>query len=111
MAVRLRLTRMGRPNRPFYRLCAFDARTARDGKHLEILGHYDPLVKELEKKTVVNKERVSYWLSVGAKPTETVASILKRHGIEVPRKVKKSKPKTDKKARKAPGAAKKPRGS
>ncbi|MBN4054996.1 30S ribosomal protein S16 [Acidimicrobium ferrooxidans] len=89
MAVRLRLTRMGRKNRPFYRICAFDSRTARDGRSIEILGHYDPLVDDKEKATVVNTERVKHWLSVGAKPSETVASILKKHGVEIPKKSRK----------------------
>ena len=93
MAVRLRLTRMGRKNRPFYRICAFDSRTARDGRSIEILGHYDPLVEDSSKSTVVDTERASYWLSVGAKPSETVASILKRHGVEIPKKSRNKKQK------------------
>lgn len=93
MAVRLRLTRMGRRNRPFYRICAFDARTARDGRSIEVLGHYDPLVSDQGKSSVVDAERASYWLSVGATPSETVASILKKHGVEIPKKTKKKKKK------------------
>lgn len=81
MAVRIRLKRMGRRNRPFFRICAFDAREERDGRSIEQLGTYDPMEKEEEKKVVLKKERVEYWLSVGAQPTETVASILKKNGI------------------------------
>src|SRR5450755_508848 len=84
MAVRLRLKRMGRKNLPFFRLCAFDSRTRRDGRAIEELGHYDPRLESEEKKYVLNRERISYWLSVGAKPTETVQSILLRNGIQVP---------------------------
>ena len=81
MAVRIRLKRMGRRNRPFFRICAFNAREERDGRSIEQLGTYDPMEKEEEKKVVLKKERVEYWLSVGAQPTETVASILKKNGI------------------------------
>ena len=84
MAVRLRLKRMGRKNLPFFRLCAFDARTRRDGRAIEELGHYDPRLADETKKYILNKERISYWLSVGAKPTETVQSILLNNGIAVP---------------------------
>ena len=83
MAVRLRLKRMGRKNRPFYRICAFDAREPRDGRSIEQLGTYDPMEKEESKKVVMKKERIEYWISVGAKPSETVASILKKNGILV----------------------------
>ncbi len=81
MAVRIRLKRMGRRNRPFFRIGAFDAREERDGKHIEGLGHYDPMEKDEEKKVVLKKERIEYWLSVGAKPSETVASFLKQNKI------------------------------
>src|SRR5437588_11319812 len=72
MAVRLRLKRMGRKNLPFFRLCAFDSRTRRDGRAIEELGHYDPRLDSEEKQYNFNRERIAYWLSVGAKPTETV---------------------------------------
>lgn len=84
MAVRLRFKRMGRKNLPFFRLCAFDSMTRRDGRAIEELGHYDPRQQADEKKYVLNKDRITYWLSVGAKPTETVQSILLRNGIAVP---------------------------
>lgn len=84
MAVRLRLKRMGRKNLPFFRLCVFEAKTRRDGRAIEELGHYDPRMALEEKKYVLNKERIAYWLSVGAKPTETVQSILLNNGIAVP---------------------------
>ena len=81
--VRLRLKRMGRRNRAFFRICAFDAREERDGRSIEQLGSYDPMEKDEEKKVVLKRERIEYWLSVGAQPTETVASILKKNKIVV----------------------------
>ncbi len=81
MAVRIRLKRMGRRNRAFFRICAFDAREERDGRSIEQLGTYDPMEKEESKKVVLKRDRIEYWLSVGAKPSETVASILKKNDI------------------------------
>ncbi|MCR4289656.1 MAG: 30S ribosomal protein S16 [Candidatus Scalindua sp.] len=81
--VKLRLKRMGRKNRAFFRLCAFDAREERDGRSIEQLGTYDPMAKDEEKKVVLKRERIEYWLSVGAQPTETVASILKKNKIGI----------------------------
>jgi small subunit ribosomal protein S16 len=74
----------GRRHRPFFRICAMDARTPRDGKAIEELGHYDPMVKELDARAVLVVDRIRYWLSVGAQPSEKVASILKRHGVKKP---------------------------
>ena len=79
--VKLRLKRMGRRNRAFFRICAFDAREERDGRSIEQLGTYDPMEKDESKKVVLKRERIEYWLSVGAQPTETVASILKKNKI------------------------------
>ncbi len=81
--VKIRLKRMGRRNRAFFRICAFDAREERDGRSIEQLGTYDPMEKDEEKKVVLKRERIEYWLSVGAQPTETVASILKKNKIAV----------------------------
>lgn len=81
MAVRIRFKRMGRKNRPFFRIGAFDAHEERDGKHIEHLGHYDPREKDEDKKIVLKKERIEYWLSVGAKPTESVSNFLKKNKI------------------------------
>jgi len=81
MSVKLRLTRMGRRHRPFYRINATDSRSARDGRVLEKLGHFDPLEKDAAKQVVLNKERAEYWLSHGAIPSDTVAQILQKHGI------------------------------
>ena len=82
MAVKLRLTRMGRRHRPFFRLNAVDGRTPRDGKVLERLGHYDPLEKDDAKQIVLKRDRIEYWLSQGAVPSDTVSEILLRNGIK-----------------------------
>ena len=82
--VKLRLKRMGRTHRPFYRVAAMDVRTKRDGKTIELLGTYDPVNKDEEKQVVLDAERVQYWLSVGAQPTDTVRNLIKKVGIEKP---------------------------
>ena len=81
--VRLRLARCGKRNRPFYRIVAIDARTRRDGRSIEILGHYDPAIPVNSKKATVVKERVSYWLSKGAQPSNTVKRLLNKNNITV----------------------------
>lgn len=83
MAVKLRLKRMGRRHRPFYRLNAIDGRAPRDGRAIEELGFYDPVEKDEAKQLRLNRERIEYWLSVGAQPSDTVRSLLKRSGIVV----------------------------
>ena len=80
MAVRLRLKRMGRKNREFYRLVAMDSRTPRDGKAIEELGHYDPHVSNVDARAILNGERIVYWLSVGALPSEAVNVLIKKYG-------------------------------
>ena len=82
MAVKLRLKRMGRSHAAFYRLNAIDSRSPRDGRVIEELGHYDPRNKEKEKQFVAKLDRCRYWLDVGAVPSETVSSLLKRSGVE-----------------------------
>src|SRR4030043_246254 len=82
MAVKIRMTRMGRRHRPFYRINAVDSRTPRDGRILEKLGHNDPIEKNPEKQIVLNRERTEYWLSVGAIPSDSVSEILLRLGIK-----------------------------
>ena len=74
--VRLRLTRKGRKKRPFYRIVAADSRSPRDGRNLEVLGHFDPLVEEGGLK--VDLSRVDYWLGVGASPSDTVSNLIAR---------------------------------
>eukprot|EP00744_Colponema_vietnamica_P003733 GILI01005670.1.p1 GENE.GILI01005670.1~~GILI01005670.1.p1 ORF type:complete len:132 (+),score=21.44 GILI01005670.1:46-441(+) len=78
MVVRIRLRRIGQKNDPFWQVVAVDARKARDAKPLEIVGHYDPnpATTFKEKLLRLNFERVKYWLSVGAQPSETVSRLL-----------------------------------
>ena len=90
MAVRLRLARTGRKNRPSFRLAAFDSRTRRDGRPIEYLGHYDPYVGDFEKSVTIDLERCAHWISKGAKCSETVASFLKRKGMSLPRNILKN---------------------
>jgi small subunit ribosomal protein S16 len=79
MAVVLRLMRAGAKKRPFYRVVAADSRRQRDGRFLEIVGHYDPLRTPAE--LVLEKDQVEKWLSQGAQPSEQVASLMRRAGI------------------------------
>ena len=80
MAVKIRLMRIGKKKEPHYRIVAADERAARDGRFLELLGHYDPLAKS--EQSSLNKEKVMEWLKNGAQVTETVHSILKKHNID-----------------------------
>uniref|UniRef100_A0A7S1VML7 30S ribosomal protein S16, chloroplastic n=1 Tax=Grammatophora oceanica TaxID=210454 RepID=A0A7S1VML7_9STRA len=85
MVVRLRLQRFGKRNRPFYRMVAANVRAPRDGKFLEIIGTYNPIatragLKEIRLKT----DRIKYWLSVGAQPSDRVSWILGKFGILPP---------------------------
>ena len=88
MAVRIRLKRIGRKKRPFYRVVVVDSRTRRDGREIERLGYYNPLPKEPEIK--LNKERILHWLENGAQPTDTVMNLLKKQGIALQFHLKKS---------------------
>ena len=72
--VRIRLSRRGKKKTPFYRIVITDIRTKRDGSPIELLGTYDPISKKLN----LNKERAEYWVKKGAKPTETVLTLLKK---------------------------------
>jgi small subunit ribosomal protein S16 len=77
MAVKIRLKRIGAKNHPVYRVVVADGRSPRDGRFIEELGTYDPQKQTLENYTL-NYERTQYWLSKGAQPSETAASIIKR---------------------------------
>ena len=77
----LRLKRMGRRHRPFYRLTAIDRRSPRDGRVIEELGWYNPVAKE-DQQMKFNVERVDYWLGKGAQASDRVASLLKRYQKE-----------------------------
>lgn len=93
MAVAIRLKRTGKHKQPFYRLVAIDRRLAASGKPLEVLGSYDPRAVKTKDKITLNQERYDYWIKVGAKPSDTVASLLKslETGKDRKKKVKKSR--------------------
>jgi small subunit ribosomal protein S16 len=74
------MKKMGRRHRPFYRICAMDGRVPRDGRVLEQLGTYDPMIPETDARTQLNSERIKYWLSVGALPSEKVQILIKKYG-------------------------------
>jgi small subunit ribosomal protein S16 len=74
------MKRMGRTHRPFYRICAMDGRSPRDGRVIEELGHYDPMCKETDARAVLNGERIDYWLGVGAQPSDNVRVLIKKYG-------------------------------
>ena len=79
--VRIRLSRYGRRNRPFYRIEVFDVRTRRNGRSLEQIGWYDPMVADNDKKVSLNAERALYWLQVGAQPSDTVQDFFRHKGV------------------------------
>ncbi|MEZ5427246.1 MAG: 30S ribosomal protein S16 [Pyrinomonadaceae bacterium] len=73
----IRLMRMGAKKSPFYRVVVKEKRSKRDGKYLENLGTYNPMTEPAEIK--LNHDRIDYWISVGAQPSETVASLIKNN--------------------------------
>ncbi|MFY9706166.1 MAG: 30S ribosomal protein S16 [Desulfobacterales bacterium] len=79
MAVKIRLARHGAKKRPFYRIVAADSEAPRDGKYLENLGTYNPLLQPEE--VTVKTERIKHWMEKGATPTATVKTILKKKGF------------------------------
>jgi small subunit ribosomal protein S16 len=79
MAVRIRLARHGRKKAPFYRLVVADSRSPRDGRFIELLGTYDPMTDPSSIK--VDEERAMHWLKVGATPSDTARSILRKSGV------------------------------
>jgi small subunit ribosomal protein S16 len=74
------MKKMGRKHRPFFRICAMEIRAPRDGRILEQLGTYDPLIPETDARAILNKERVKYWLGVGATPSDKVSVLIKKYG-------------------------------
>jgi len=82
MAMKIRLARAGSKKRPFYRIVAADSRMARDGRFIEKLGTYNPLLpKDSEERVKMNAERVQYWLGEGAQPTDRIARMLEAAGL------------------------------
>ena len=73
---------MGRTHRPFYRVCAMDARSPRDGRVIEQLGTYDTSVPETDARAILKGDRIAYWLSVGAQPSPKVATLIKKYGTD-----------------------------
>lgn len=98
MPVVIRLMRAGAKKRPFFRMVAADSRRQRDGRFLEILGHYDPLKRPYE--LVVHKDKVERWISKGAQPSEQAASLLRPLGVLMTNPSKPAKPVGDKPAAK-----------
>lgn len=82
MTVKIRLTRLGAKKKPFYRVVIANSTAPRDGKFIEIVGTYNPMLsKENSERVKLNKERITHWLSVGAQPTERVAKLIKNSAI------------------------------
>jgi small subunit ribosomal protein S16 len=79
--VRIRMQRMGRHNKPFYRINAVEKRVRRDGKVLENLGWYNPLAGDEAKQLSLNEDRLKHWLSVGAQPSDTVRDFLAKRKL------------------------------
>lgn len=79
MAVRIRLARHGAKKRPFYRIVVADGESPRDGRYLEKVGTYDPLIDPA--KVTLDPERIKYWMDQGAKPSDTVRNLLKKEGF------------------------------
>ena len=82
MAVKIRLARHGAKKNPFYRIVVADSESPRDGKFLENVGTYDPLYDPA--KITLKSERIQYWMAQGAKPTDTVRTLLKKEGFFTP---------------------------
>ncbi|SHF07845.1 SSU ribosomal protein S16P [Ruegeria intermedia] len=83
MAMKIRLARGGSKKRPFYRIVAADSRMPRDGRFIEKLGTYNPLLpKDSEERVKMNMERIQYWLDQGAQPTDRIARMLEAAGAK-----------------------------
>lgn len=82
MAMKIRLARGGSKKRPFYRIVAADSRMPRDGRYVEKLGSYNPMLpKDSEERVKMDMERVQYWLGQGAQPTDRIARMLEAAGV------------------------------
>lgn len=79
MSVKIRLSRMGQKKKPFYRIVVADSRSPRDGRIIEAIGTYNPVSDN--KEVVIEEEKAKKWLATGAKPTDTVAKLLKQKGV------------------------------
>lgn len=83
MALKIRLRQQGRTNLAFYRLVVTDSRSPRDGKYVEALGWYNPIIAEDAKKFAVNEERVKHWLNVGAQLSDNVENLLRKSSPQI----------------------------
>ena len=81
MTVKIRMKMMGRKHRPYFRVCAVDSRFMRDGRVIEELGTYDPMVPETDARALLDGERINYWLGVGAQPSDRVRVLIKKYGL------------------------------
>ncbi len=79
MAVKIRLTRMGSKKKPFYRVVVADSRAPRDGKFIDQIGTFNPLLESNQVK--LDAEKANHWLNNGAQPTDTVKALFKKHGV------------------------------
>ena len=79
MAVRIRMKMLGRKHRPYFRIVAIDSRQPRDGRIIEELGSYDPMIRNTDERVKLKPDRIKYWMSVGAKPSERVATLIKKY--------------------------------
>jgi small subunit ribosomal protein S16 len=70
---------LGRKHRPYFRIVAIDSRQPRDGRVIEELGSYDPMIKDTNERAKLNPERIKYWLGVGAKASERVTTLIKKY--------------------------------
>src|SRR5262249_18496885 len=82
VAVKIRMKRMGRKHRSYFRICATDSRAPRDGRVIEEIGSYDPMVSLTDARCTLNHDRVKYWLGLGAKPPDRVRVLIKKYGPE-----------------------------
>jgi small subunit ribosomal protein S16 len=76
------MKKLGRKHRPFFRICAIDIRSPRDGRVIEELGTYDPMIPETDARVRMDHERVQYWLGVGAQPSDRVKILIKKYGSQ-----------------------------
>jgi small subunit ribosomal protein S16 len=79
VAVRIRMKMLGRKHRPYFRIVAIDSRQPRDGRIIEELGSYDPMIKNTDERVRLKLDRVDYWTGVGALPSENVAILIKKY--------------------------------
>ena len=82
MTVRIRMKKMGRTHRPYFRIVAMDKRSPRNGRVIEELGTYDPMCPETDARVTLKNDRVDYWVGVGAQPSDKVGVLIKKYGTE-----------------------------